>query len=413
MNKKAIFLLGIMIFSIILFIQPIRANKTEISPFTINGNSAWQSLSESQPWCSGSGTEEDPYIIENIKINGGWSGSCLEIYSTSVYFIIRNSIFYNSGNTPDDAGIRLEDVSNGKIINNNCSNNERNGISLLGSEYNLIYQNTACDNYIGGIKLDDISQYNNITENILDRNANGVYMLDSPYNIISDNNINENRENGIFIGNSNPYLQSNDNRVSMNHISENNQNGIQIDRSDNVIVIDNIIIGNHQNGIRAGEVAYYTNISNNYLESNNVGIFVEESQYDNIIGNRIVDNNNYGVDVDSFSHYNLFFNNIFKLNGENARDNGESNYWDNGSIGNYWDDYIGVDDDDNGIGDTPYNILGSVNAKDNYPLINEPTNPEPALPPIDGYIIGISVVGIIVVIGMVIILKRKRIIFNF
>ena len=45
------------------------------------------------------------------------------------------------------------------------------------------------------------------------------------------------------------------------------------------------------------------------------------------------------------------------------------NHWDNGypSGGNYWSDYTGVDGD--GIGDTPYIILGGDN-QDWYPFMN-------------------------------------------
>lgn len=47
------------------------------------------------------------------------------------------------------------------------------------------------------------------------------------------------------------------------------------------------------------------------------------------------------------------------------------NTWDNGAVGNYWDDYLGNDLDGNGIGDTPY-VLDTFN-KDNFPL-KEPWN---------------------------------------
>ena len=54
-----------------------------------------------------------------------------------------------------------------------------------------------------------------------------------------------------------------------------------------------------------------------------------------------------------------------------AMDNGTLNYWDNGEIGNYWDDYDGVDADNDGIGDTPFNITGSAGSIDNYPIWEE------------------------------------------
>jgi hypothetical protein len=75
---------------------------------------------------------------------------------------------------------------------------------------------------------------------------------------------------------------------------------------------------------------------------------------------------------DTNVHNNTFYQNHFIDNELNALDNGTDNYWDNGSIGNYWSDYwdtyLGVDLDDDGIGDTPYNIAGSAGTLDRYPI---------------------------------------------
>jgi hypothetical protein len=54
------------------------------------------------------------------------------------------------------------------------------------------------------------------------------------------------------------------------------------------------------------------------------------------------------------------------------------NYWNHNLQGNYWDDYADYDSDDNGIGDSPYNIPGGNNQDEftlGYFLESEPQQP--------------------------------------
>ena len=55
----------------------------------------------------------------------------------------------------------------------------------------------------------------------------------------------------------------------------------------------------------------------------------------------------------------------------NARDD-VINQWDNGTKGNFWSDYTGIDINSDGVGDTPYNLSDVGNKKDRYPLMEEP-----------------------------------------
>jgi hypothetical protein len=75
---------------------------------------------------------------------------------------------------------------------------------------------------------------------------------------------------------------------------------------------------------------------------------------------------------------NIFFENNFYKKYEGT---GSSNFWDNDSIGNYWFDYKGVDENGDGIGDTPYVI--SSEAQDRFPLMNpwDPVIPYDTVPP--------------------------------
>ncbi|MEJ2126834.1 MAG: hypothetical protein P8X84_04915 [Candidatus Bathyarchaeota archaeon] len=49
------------------------------------------------------------------------------------------------------------------------------------------------------------------------------------------------------------------------------------------------------------------------------------------------------------------------------------NTWDNGVQGNYWSDYVGVDNNGDGLGDSYYFI--DVNNQDNYPLMSSVISP--------------------------------------
>jgi len=72
---------------------------------------------------------------------------------------------------------------------------------------------------------------------------------------------------------------------------------------------------------------------------------------------------------------NSIYNNIFNNNSiSNSHQNEDViNYWhsDPDVGGNFWDDYSGEDENQDGYGDTPY-IIPEAGRQDIYPLINPP-----------------------------------------
>jgi len=154
-----------------------------------------------QPWCSGSGTWNDPYAIENVSIDGNWipgSGG-IEIKNSNKFFRIKNCSVDNSY----DAGIRLNNVSNGLLLNNTIYRNYLSGLFLSDSNNNTILENKISDTMSGwgGIRLED-SKNNTISGNNLSNNENGAITLysGSNNNTISENTIK--KEGSIW----NPYM---------------------------------------------------------------------------------------------------------------------------------------------------------------------------------------------------------------
>ena len=83
-------------------------------PIVINGDS---NFTKENGVVSGNGTYANPYIIEGWEINGeGTSMSCISIFNTKSYFVIRNCLLYGSY----ISGIRLSHVENGTIEQSIC-----------------------------------------------------------------------------------------------------------------------------------------------------------------------------------------------------------------------------------------------------------------------------------------------------
>ncbi|MFX0060384.1 MAG: nitrous oxide reductase family maturation protein NosD [Candidatus Hodarchaeota archaeon] len=285
--------------------------------------------------CTGAGTSSNPYVIKNLEIDGGGSGICILIENSVEYFIIRNCIVSNSGT--GDAGIKLSDVDNGKVTNNEVRNC---GIGIViesnsfASSSNLISGNQVHDNS-GGIQLYGVSN-NEVTGNIVnDNNGIGIYFSYGDYNTISENNI------------------------------SNNFHGI------------------------------YSYANWDY-----------KSEYNTISKNLIRNNSGWGLFLVQYVNLNDIFQNCFIDNGANAFDDGSNNNWDNGIKGNYWSDYTGSDSNNDGIGDSPHDIIGPAGSQDNFPLMKCPISERNPI----GLIIIISAIsgGAVLGIAAFLLIRRKR-----
>lgn len=340
------------------------------SPIFINGSSEWNSTAFGEDWCSGNGSLNNPYIIENVIIDGQNSENCIEIRNSNVYFIIRNCILNNAKWEALRAGIYLYNVMNGKIINNTCSNSD-SGICLFYGDYINITENFLLDNGYSGIELESFNDHNIISNNIaINNNQHGIRVKgDSDFNTITENIVEGHIYSGILIQGG-----SNNNNVSRNTAINNNPLwGIWIYNSDFNTIEDNLVSNNGQHGIYIEESNNNNIVDNKITDNGGNGIhfysWSEDHCENNLIkSNKVTGNLGHSVYVDSYCINNEIFFNAIVDNDYPVRDDGINNTWDNGTIGNYWSDYNGVDANDDGIGDIPYIISGSSSSQDNFPI---------------------------------------------
>jgi len=208
--------------------------------------------------CTGNGTYIEPYVIEDFVIDGGHVGSCIWIENSNVYFRIENCSLTNSAELSTQAGIKLYNVNNSHLINNNCSFND-NGIRIDYCNNNTILGNILNNNDHDGIALYNCNN-NSILSNKLDNNnLAGIYTHSSNYNNITGNNLNYNYGVGIVL------RYSINNSIVGNTAYTNtriNTVGIYLFYSDCNIISGNILIGN-------GECIKEESCYDNFFEYNN------------------------------------------------------------------------------------------------------------------------------------------------
>jgi len=134
--------------------------------FHINNN--WTDV-KTAGICTGEGTESDPYIIENLVIDGGGLGNCILIENSDVFFKIQYCVFNNTGDEYYDAGVKLIDVDNGQLLNNNASG-DAFGFYLNRSNNNIIVGNrlTGKGGLYHGICEGNIIYLNNFNGKLMD-----------------------------------------------------------------------------------------------------------------------------------------------------------------------------------------------------------------------------------------------------
>lgn len=168
------------------------------------------------------------------------------------------------------------------------------------------------------------------------------------------------------------------NQTIKNNVFKNNRYGIDF------YGVGNTFIGNRFENTRYNAVHLFG--SNNTFEGNvfvdnYLGVYVACYSYYNTFFHNTFVNSTYSNMQFWLSRSNLiYYNNFFKLGSQVTFEEFDyTNFWNNGTHGNYWSEYNGSDlysgvyqneTGSDGIGDTPYTM--TINNVDPYPLMTDP-----------------------------------------
>ena len=268
------------------FRMQIPRNTVVALPIIINGsdpNQNWTNCS----WVSGSGTWNDPFLLQNLFINANGSEAGIMIEETDQFFqIINCTVFYGGlvsywkdsqgafGYNPDSGGIVLISVTNGYLLNDVCLNNTL-GINLISSSNNTITLNTCTENFCSGLfaelSASNIFTFNNCTDN----DQSGVEIDSSSNNTLLQNYCMDNNFEGKLLKSSYLYnlgdVDSSNSLISQNICAENGQDGIEIQTSSNNTLNQNDCYKNFLDGMGLGYLLNST-ISQNNCTRNYMGI---------------------------------------------------------------------------------------------------------------------------------------------
>jgi len=227
---------------------------------------------------------------------------------------------------------------------------DKNTTKIDGSSYRSVIFISADYVKISGFTITNSS-----------RDSEGI-RIRANYNTISDCNISSNKNYGIYLD-ANPTATNN--IINFNIFSNNNY-GMYTQLAKSNSISSNIFTNNTLYGLYLVTASDNNLISDNKFTGNNYSIRIKGSIKNTVIKNLII-NNDKGVYFCCGAKNNIAYNNVFINNTVWNADDSLGNTWDNGEVGNYWDDYTGIDANGNGIGDTPYLVGGDKG--DNYPLM--------------------------------------------
>ena len=262
------------------------------------------------------------------------------------------------------AGIELFATDNSTISNCAISNNTLYGISIIESTNCEVINNniTGTRTYCTGIFVANAIDCDIISNEISDLRR-GIHIAYASKIDVLSNYVISCELRGVFID------QSNRTKIHENIVTENIY-GIYIQKSRCSNIANNFVGYSLLTGLYV-YMSPYNNITSNVLTENKFrGLTLYLSANSTVLKNNITYNGVPCLDAGDIYLYRsqrcrIYLNNFIGNYRHVIANSGE---FDDGFIGNYWDNYVDIDSDSDGRWDNPYNVYDDE--YDNYSLVN-------------------------------------------
>ncbi|MFO8018305.1 MAG: right-handed parallel beta-helix repeat-containing protein [Promethearchaeia archaeon] len=230
----------------------------------------WTETEDTEDWCTGNGTDSDPFLIDGLEINGGEENVCLVIQDTVENFTVKNCTFMDSAEGNNYGGLVLNNVTKGNISDNKIYSNSH-GIWLYNTSDMIIEENRIINNTESGIymeKSESVDILGNLIKNCSE--SDGIRLNDTSSILIEDNRISNNKKNGIYLA------ESQDVDIFDNIVKKNTEDGIFLSNSESNNMSYNIIHINTLYGVHLDSKSDNNGLRENYLGYNTKGCWKDE-----------------------------------------------------------------------------------------------------------------------------------------
>jgi len=289
-----------------------------------------------------------------------------EEYGAIIAAICTDVVFEGGDYFNATVGVALYASVNCTISGVTSQTNTRSGIQIAASRNCTVKNSTFSGNPVYGIEIGNTwsgTRYTEIIDCIVRDNKEGIRIIYDRNTTIVGTTVSHNNECGIVLYYADWFSLENcsvtDNgdtgvagglgfgmsKVIGNVVSRNGRHGV-FEVGGGSIVSSNIIAENAENGLTSAGTVLIT--QNQIFCNGESGLACRYAAHSNISWNSIIGNHEYGIKFDyeydqGRNHDNLIYGNSIGDNIlGNALDNGLNNLWDDGFIGNAWQDWSGV-----------------------------------------------------------------------